>query len=106
MPGHLWAAAASLARAHGVHAIARACGLHYDALKNRVTTAPTPRRQAATHPAEFIDLTSLLPVGAAERTGPVVELSDVTGAKLTVRLAASSAFDLAQLASSFWSRRA
>ena len=103
MPEQLWLEAAVLAKSHGVYRISQALRVAYEPLRR--WTAKTgqleAKKQADT--AGFVEVA--LPGAAAKETGPVVELADGDGAKLTIRLPAHSRVDVAGLASAWWSRR-
>ena len=58
LPDSLWAAAVELARRHGVHRTARALGLDYTGLKNRLENKPVPEPAA---PAAFVELLAAQP---------------------------------------------
>jgi hypothetical protein len=58
LPDSLWAAAVELARRHGVHRTARALGLDYTGLKNRLENNPVPEPAA---PAAFVELLAAQP---------------------------------------------
>jgi hypothetical protein len=113
MPRELWAAAVELGRAHGAYRIARALGVNYQTLKDRLEEDPQEqgRRLTAAGAATgcagddgaaaasgFVELgTMLLPTTAAHS---VVELSDPSGRTLVIRL--SRAPDLPALVAAFW----
>lgn len=104
MPEQLWREAAVLAQSHGVYRISQALRVAYETLRTWTgKTAPVEANPTPTpsDPAGFVEVT--LP--GAEGTGPVVELSDGDGAKLTIRLPVHSSVDVAGLASAWLSRR-
>ncbi len=103
MPAQLWRSAAVLARCHGVYRISQALRVRFETLRSWTAKAAplATKKQAA--PAGFVEMA--LPVAAAEVAGPVVELLDGDGAKLTIRLPAHSSVDVSGLASAWWSRR-
>jgi hypothetical protein len=104
MPEELWRAAVLLARTYGVYAVARAPRVDYGALKKR-TTDPEACWKTRERPARFIELAPAPVFGQAEPAGMVVELSDVDGAKLVVRLPGSERLNVHRLAKAFWGRR-
>lgn len=113
MPRELWAAAVKLGRAHGAYRIARALGVNYQTLKDRLEEDPQEqvRRITATGAATgsagddgaaaasgFVELgTMLLPTTAAHS---VVELSDASGRKLVIRLGGTP--DVPAVVAAFW----
>jgi hypothetical protein len=103
MPAGLWAEAVRLARRHGVYAIARALSVHYGALRQRVAAPPAPPPDAA---GGFVELRGAQFLGATAAAGPVVEVDDGAGARLTIRLAADAALDVAGVVAGFCRRRA
>jgi hypothetical protein len=64
MPEKLWAAAAKLARRHGVYPTARALGLEYNKLKRLSQSAP-PTQKALPSPA-FVELIAPQPAGVSQ----------------------------------------
>ena len=103
MPAGLWAEAVRLARRHGVYAIARALSVHYGALRQRVAEPPSPPPDAS---GGFVELSGAQLLGATAAAGPVVEVDDGAGARLTIRLAADAALDVAGVVAGFCRRRA
>ncbi|HTP29188.1 MAG TPA: hypothetical protein VMK12_26440 [Anaeromyxobacteraceae bacterium] len=107
MPARLWREAAALARELGAGPVGRALGLNHQALKKHmevrgngwggadVAEAPT---------AGFVELARTQVLGMVAATGPIVEVSDARGVKLTVRLAAGSSLNLAELVEIFRGR--
>jgi hypothetical protein len=107
MPEPLWDAAVELAQSEGVYPIGRALQLNYQTLKCRVAIASQPSSRRAQTPRGFVELDSVLPIGAfssPSSSGPVLELSDGSGATLTVRLPAEGALDVERLAEAFLRR--
>jgi hypothetical protein len=103
MPARLWNEAALLARDLGVHRIKCALGLNYESLKRRAGEVDTKRGTAGTKSIEFVELRGAqIPETAS---GPVVEVFAADGCRLTVRLAAGSAIDVAGLVEAFRGRR-
>jgi hypothetical protein len=102
MPGPLWREAAAVARELGAGPVGRALGLNHQALKRKMEA----RDRGTGRIAGFVELDRTQVLGlAAAATGPVVELSDARGVRLTVRIAAGSALDLAELVEVFRGRR-
>jgi hypothetical protein len=102
MPEPLWEAAVVLARSAGVYPVARDLGLNYENLKTRVA-ARTERMGArgSTVPPRFVELPGPVAVSAPSAPGPVLELVDRAGAKLTIRLPAEQEVDVERLAARF-----
>lgn len=94
LPAELWSAAAAVARQHGVYAAARALGLSYRGLKDRV--------RADEAAGAFVEV-NVSPVGGAR--GTVVELVAGDGAQVRIHLSGPWTADLVHLAEAFWSRR-
>ena len=106
MPAGLWEQAAGLARVHGIYRTAQALRLSYDALKGRVLAAPGGGRGGRKGYRGFVDFGSAQLMGLGQpAAGPVMELSDADGAKLTIRLTGGGELDARGLAEAFWSRR-
>lgn len=106
MPAHLWEEAVSLAGQLGVHPIKAALGLNYESLKKRVASALEAKTSAAARTGGFVELSGAQMLGLPVATGPVVEFSDASGTRLTVRLAAGSELDVARLVEAFRRRQA
>lgn len=101
LPEAVWAAAASLARRHGVSGVARTLGLDYHKLKRRVT--PAAGRSAATRPPPaFVELQLATALGGGAQTCRI-ELSAPAGGTMTLHLPCAAPAVLA-LAAAFWSR--
>ena len=100
IPEPLWAAAAELARSHGVCQTAQALRLEYKKLKQLTDgpagSKPVPRRRAPA-PATFMELAPP-PTAAAEC---VIELEGPRG-KLRIQWKGSTAPDLAALSRVLW----
>ena len=108
IPDPLWAVAVRAAGTCGIHQTAKALGLNYYSLKDRVeqhsaaASAPPERSVGAT----FLELAPLadhgsaaVPVGRGECT---LELEDADGAKMRISLKGVQAPDLASLCRSLW----
>ena len=106
MPTKLWREATAAARRLGAGRVARALGLHYGALKERVLAAEGGARGATTlsSDTQFIELKGF---AAVDRTAggeeTVVEVVAADGARLSVRLK-RAAIDVAALVSAFRGR--
>jgi hypothetical protein len=97
MPEALWAAATAVAREHGVHLTARALRVNYESLKHRVSVGPAPAVAG-----RFVELRGADLIGGGPPTsGAVVEVSDVDGARMTIRLGADTELDPAALVGAF-----
>lgn len=106
MPAELWGEAAALARELGTYPVQRALGLNYESLRQRAEEETAPRGDGvARGGGEFVELRGTQLFGPPLAAGPVVELSDGNGVRLTVRLAAGSALDVAALVGAFRGRR-
>lgn len=105
MPAELWDEATVLARELGIHPVQRALRLNHESLRRRVEGV-TPARGSAEAAGEFVELSGAQLLGLPVLGGPVIELSDGDGVRLTVRLAAGSTLDMAQLVEAFRGRRA
>jgi hypothetical protein len=96
MPEALWREAAVLARSHGVYRISQALRVSYESLRSWAAKTDPLEAEKQLNGGRFVEV--VLPGPAAERAGPVVELVDGDGAKLTIRLPAQSTVDVAGLA--------
>ena len=106
MPPALWDAAVSLARTHGVSAIARALGLSYGTLKQRVEQTPGGGSLGRREETGFVEIPAAQLVSSFEAASAVVEFSGSDGAKLVIRLRDEGHLDVLSLADLFWKRRA
>ena len=104
IPESLWAAAVKVAGRYGISRTARALGVGYYALKDRVeketsaSTAYSPPGNEAT----FVELAVPSPAGRGEC---LLEWEDASGAKMRVHLQGVAAPDLVALSRSFWEGR-
>lgn len=103
MPSPLWSEAAALARGLGVNPVSSALGLNYESLK-RYTEDEGAGGGRETGIGKFVELSGAQVLGVPAADGPVVEVSDASGARLTVRLAAGSELDVAGLVAAFRGR--
>jgi hypothetical protein len=101
IPDSLWAMAARMAGAYGLHRTARALRVEYYSLKKRVeqSSAATQGRTEPDPTATFVELPPAVPVGPCDCT---LELEDVAGAKMRVHLKATTTPDLVAMSRSFW----
>lgn len=102
IPAPLWNEAAALARAHGIHPIAKALRLDYYSLKRQMVAGVSARAaKPVAHPA-FVEVTL---VGSSPPPAEcAVELKRSDGARMRVRLSRQA--DLVALSDSFWRWRA
>jgi hypothetical protein len=92
IPEELWKAAADLARVHGLNPTARALRLDYYGLKRRFSGGRGQRKRRVP-PPPFVELAPpALALGVGE--GGTLELVQVSGARLTLRLPQASPKDL------------
>lgn len=107
MPEELWKEACAAAKRLGTGRVARALGVKYEALKERVLTGASGFQGVATVlPAgtQFIEIAGLSAVGhTAAADEAVVEMVAADGARLTVRLKGAG-LDVAALVSAFRGR--
>jgi hypothetical protein len=85
--------------------VQRALRLNYESLRRRIEEGTFPRGSAEAA-GEFVELSGAQLLGLPVAAGPVIELSDGNGVRLTVRLQAGSTLDMAQLVEAFRGRRA
>jgi hypothetical protein len=104
MPAELWEEAAVVARELGVRPVQRALRLNYESLRRRTEEA-SPRRGGEAG-GEFVELSGAQLLGLPVAAGPVIEVSDQDGIRLTVRLGAGSTLDVVGLMEAFRGRRA
>jgi hypothetical protein len=96
MPAHLWEEAVALARQLGVHPVKAALRLNYESLRQRL-------ERAGAASADFVELTGAQLL-ESPTAGPVVEISDPGGHRLTVRLPPGAVLDVARLVEAFRGR--
>jgi hypothetical protein len=105
MPEALWDAAVSLAREHGVWAVAKALGVSYATLKERTDRHGGRREgEGAAQRDGFVEVNAAQLFGSAIAEGIVVEFSSADGAKLLIRMPSSKGLDVVGLADAFWRR--
>jgi len=95
MPEELWREASAAAKRLGAGRVARALGLKYETLKQRVISGDPSGGEAgqkkASGRAEFIELNGFAPLGpAVTRDEMVVEMVAADGARLTIRVKGAS----------------
>ena len=101
MPAELWAGSVALARTGGTYRIARALAVDYQSLARRVAETGGTRSGPAGGTG-FVELRGADLIGGVT----VVEVSDVDGARLTIRLGAGSPLDATALLGAFRRRDA
>jgi hypothetical protein len=102
MPAELWADAVVLAKRESVYRTARALGVNYATLKWHVAVASSGGREESTGPVGFVELLAApRPTEPAGASSTVVELSDASGATMTVRMPSSGGLDLSALVGVF-----
>lgn len=101
MPAELWARAVGLAQTRGTYPIARALRVDYASLARRVAEAGGKRTSDAKS-GGFVELRGADLLGGAT----LVEVSDVEGARMTIRLGVGSALDAAAALVGAFRRRA
>jgi hypothetical protein len=117
----LWGLAVQAVSTYGLNRTARALGLDYYSLKQRVAAAGEPSGRPAkqrgpkaspvARPVEvaprFVELASgvaeLVPAGSSGAPACVLEFERASGAKLRVQLQSVAVADLVALGRSFWS---
>jgi hypothetical protein len=99
MPPELWIAATELARELGVYRVARELGVGYESLKDH---AEAEGEHGARQAEAFVELGGASLFSAAPAAvRSEVELSDASGTKMVIRLAADQAVDVAALLAAF-----
>lgn len=101
IPEALWTDAASVARAEGLCATARALGLRIQRLKEWVERSGEPVVVGQGR-AAFVELTGM---GSLSGSRAVVELVNAGGQQMRVHLMGAGTAELVSLAEAFWSRR-
>jgi hypothetical protein len=98
MPEELWREAAVLARELGVSRVSHAVGIGYAGLSDRVGASGPQAAESGETKNRFVELSGAQwaassTLGAA--SGPLIEVVAADGARLTIRLPAGSAVDVA-----------
>jgi len=97
MPADLWQRAMGLAAKHGVCRIARAIGVDYSALRERMEVREVPTREAA-----FLEIPATLVLGGVEAGEVQVDIALADGSQLRMR---GRGLDTAAIVSAFVGRR-
>ena len=101
-----WDAAASLARTHGIYAIAQALRVSYESLKRHVEQPPRDGSLSRLETPGFVEVPAAQLVPSSVVAGAVVEITAPDGARLVVRLPnGAHDLDVLHLADTFWRRR-
>jgi hypothetical protein len=100
IPEPLWSAAVKVAEAHGIHPTAKALGIDYYSLKERLEKKSASRSRASSaNGAAFVELATPVQMDVPEC---ILELEDVEGTKMRIQLKGIEAPDLAALSRSLW----
>ena len=106
MPAALWTSAAALARSHGAYRVARALGLSHGTLHRRAKAKVTIGKTGDTvGTPPFVQLWPGSETHG-DSPGDSVEVTNTTGAKLVVHMAASNRLDAIALVAAFVSQAA
>lgn len=107
MPAELWDEAVRLARGGRAYQVARGAGVDFQSLRRRVAEAQTTGGRAVGTAAsgEFVEISGAELLGSAAVMGPVVELVDRNGVRVTIRLGAAEKVDVAAVVKLVCSRR-
>lgn len=101
-PEALWAAAAEMAKRHGVNRTAQALRLEYGGLRKRVENQARPRAKSKKkEPPSFLEF---IAPGAKPVTDCTVEVESAQGGKLRLELKAIATRELVDLIRAFMSR--
>jgi hypothetical protein len=98
LPESLWAAAAELAKRHGMYQTARALRLDYAGLKKRVDNHGQAKRRQTTAPPSFMEF---IAPGAKPVTDCTVEVESAQGNKLRLNLQTVATTELVNLIRAF-----
>jgi hypothetical protein len=96
LPEEFWNEALSLTQTLGVEAVRATLRLRFDTFQKKLG-GHSPGVEAS---HGFVELNPTPPFEVAQ-PGPMLELSDATGTRLTIRLGANDALDLAALVEAF-----
>lgn len=102
IPEPLWSAAVKLAEAYGTSATAKVLSIDYNQLKRRLDKgkfASRLQRSAAANNTRFVELPAIGRSGTPEC---LIELEDVSGAKMRIELKGVAAADLVSLSRGLW----
>jgi hypothetical protein len=97
MPPELWEEAVVLARSEGTYQIARTLTVDYQALARRVAEAGGGSDRGVGRTGAFVEVSGAQLLGGSTLVGPVVELCNRDGVRLTIRLASDEKLDVAGL---------
>ncbi len=103
MPSELWAEAEAIARRRGLYATARGVGIDYGTLAKRLKS--TPVQQNGQGAIAFVEWRGAEILAQAPGASGMVEVTDVSGRRMTVRLDDSSSIDVASLVAAFCQAR-
>ena len=106
MAPELWSAAVELSRSYGAYRVARALRINFECLKRRMAEADAVAPPPSAPSGAFVEYTGAQILSAASPQGAVIELSDETGARLTLRLGAQVEVDVPRLVAAFRQRGA
>ena len=101
IPARLWAAAAVVAREHGVFETAKVLRLEYGKLKRMVQAAPSGVRPAVERPLAPATFLELVPPQAVGLSECLIELEGPRG-KMRIQWKGATAPDLAALSRTLW----
>jgi|SRR5579859_2124844 hypothetical protein len=101
LPEILWAAAAELAKRHGVNPTARALQLDFTGLRKRVENSPVPKQKPTTAAPTFMEFVA---PGAKPVTNCTMEVESAQGGKMRLELKALATSELVDLIRAFVSR--
>ena len=101
IPEPFWTDAIALAQVEGVSRVSRILHLHYQRLKDRLSTASSSSTPVAL-PA-FVELA--VPASPNHSPECLVEMTHPTGAKMTIHFPAAHSGNLLPLAEAFWHQR-
>jgi hypothetical protein len=106
MAPELWSAAVVLAQRHGVYQVARALRLDFECLKRRMAEAVAVAPPPSAPSGAFVEWTGAQILSASSARGAVIELSDETSVRLTLRLGADVEVDVERVVAAFRQRGA
>ena len=108
MSAELWGAAVALARTEGTYPIARALRVDYASLARRVAEAQANNDSGVPGGGSggFVELSGAQILDASAPVGPILEICNRDGLRLTIRLAAGEKVDVAGLVHGLWRRSA
>lgn len=105
MPADLWTEAVGLARREGTYATARTLGLNFESLARRVAEGRAGGEDDRVQARGFVEVSGAQLLEAAGPGGPVVEVSDGSGVRLTIRLTGGAPLDVVGVVQAFCGRR-